>query len=1269
MRGVLLKSVKYSITFTLLLLLFYPFQGVGIFDSGGFNFGNSTTNNSFIDNSSSRLASNPSTANSNATSGEINFSPTGINVSAQDLPQPSTNPTKRPTYSEDGKTLIDQNNSQGINQQTFYLGADKEGNMVENTPRDDSPGLNPLKFETKDGKKQSAIDVIDSSNNVLSAEKLEKLGYVEGESCTTTSNSPIVNRRIGICQDGIYTIKTRETDTAGNKGEIISKEIERDTTSPFKPNLNVGKTGDIFGEFLSINLEGEGEAKVEIRIIPSDTGAVTDYNIFLDKNGKFSSSSFLSLNCGEVTYTIKARVIDRAGNVGEFSKQKSITTLPCPTCSASGSGIFAMPLGTAHKTASFSSDYPIRRIKQNYNAPHAGVDFATPSGTPVYASFDGTVKRAIYSYPNKKYTSEGWGNVVILVHDVNGVKYQTIYAHLQDRRVLNQGDNVSKGQLIGYTGESGKSTGPHLHYQVEKEGASLEPELARDGVIRWNMRYPVDPKKYLGEVKGTIPEELQDKYCNQKDYGDTDFAGYPEVRIEDAYNSIAWFIDHNLGDNTILENNRDGYYIAPKWDVINKGKDREPDKSNIQIIKDFIQVKKECDIWYYDLQSIYDKSGDKDNNNGRIGNDGIIVVNPYPDQNGAIHSYLIKDRHFEKYLRDDKMCGIIGVPRSGQDVAGVNIDSKALQNDQNSYQFFERGKDKSNAIYSYQHREQSWNPFSRIIRETYFIVKDVAKVFHDKGGTWSEYGFPTGDTYPGSSPIANPGNQQALYCKQWFEFNKEIDICEQEQRKINSDIINPKNIEKIFQVNVKNSVDPSLLMDGVEQNTRNVWFDMVNDYETASYDGESEVIILIHGWANDPSSVDPLKNYMINDYGSLANSIKRDYQIRGKKEPVILGLNWLEASTACCKPLGVKNAAFWIKPVAREAALKLKEWGLNDSQNITIIGHSLGSLVAREIAVEYGRAGHGVLLDPPSQLTVNGACRDTWGYDIDGNTPGFQIPQDPGDNDPCDSNTNYEYFKSAFNYSRAYTGSLSIAGNIYLAASSHESFFMEFEPPCTGTGCIGEEHFEVIQAYNKMLTNSRLANDLLTLGDRGYQGKYREINEESARNRFDGTIWVDEDNSSSRDNPQMLATTKPFDPLTRQIWGTEKPDTFKSEYLQSYYRYKMEIRGEGGRDTFETPVLTKTESLRAVIQDFNNDRIRLYTEKDSNNGVTYTQEGYNIKNINNKPMLNRRICGKKGFQSKTCSDQDLMVVEGVGYEELKSDLAEEEDRRVYFVNK
>lgn len=95
---------------------------------------------------------------------------------------------------------------------------------------------------------------------------------------------------------------------------------------------------------------------------------------------------------------------------------------------------------------------------------HKGLDFSATRGTEVYATGDGKVDRA-------DRRSRGYGNQIIIDH---GFGYKTRYAHL-DRYLVRPGTKVKRGELIGYVGNSGQSTAPHLHYEVLKDGSPINP--------------------------------------------------------------------------------------------------------------------------------------------------------------------------------------------------------------------------------------------------------------------------------------------------------------------------------------------------------------------------------------------------------------------------------------------------------------------------------------------------------------------------------------------------------------------------------------------------------------------------------------------------------------------------------------------------------------------------------------------------------------------------------------------------------------------------
>ncbi|MGI5972050.1 MAG: M23 family metallopeptidase, partial [Oscillospiraceae bacterium] len=95
---------------------------------------------------------------------------------------------------------------------------------------------------------------------------------------------------------------------------------------------------------------------------------------------------------------------------------------------------------------------------------HTGVDIGASYGAKILAADDGTVITA-------GYNSGGYGNYVVISHG-NGLT--TLYGHMSSYAVSN-GQNVSKGDVIGYVGSTGRSTGPHLHFEVRQSGQYIDP--------------------------------------------------------------------------------------------------------------------------------------------------------------------------------------------------------------------------------------------------------------------------------------------------------------------------------------------------------------------------------------------------------------------------------------------------------------------------------------------------------------------------------------------------------------------------------------------------------------------------------------------------------------------------------------------------------------------------------------------------------------------------------------------------------------------------
>ncbi|HSU28341.1 MAG TPA: M23 family metallopeptidase [Chitinophagaceae bacterium] len=95
---------------------------------------------------------------------------------------------------------------------------------------------------------------------------------------------------------------------------------------------------------------------------------------------------------------------------------------------------------------------------------HEGLDFTAPTGTPIYATADGVVGTA-------GNTGNGYGNHVVISH---GYGYETLYGHMV-RVKVRPGQAIKRGEVIGWVGSTGKSTGPHCHYEVHKNGTKIDP--------------------------------------------------------------------------------------------------------------------------------------------------------------------------------------------------------------------------------------------------------------------------------------------------------------------------------------------------------------------------------------------------------------------------------------------------------------------------------------------------------------------------------------------------------------------------------------------------------------------------------------------------------------------------------------------------------------------------------------------------------------------------------------------------------------------------
>ena len=178
------------------------------------------------------------------------------------------------------------------------------------------------------------------------------------------------------------------------------------------------------------------------------------YEVFQDDNGKVYETGnviFADLKLSGTKNSLY--YFDKKGSEGHYDKNgKSVKK-----------ALMKTPVNGARLSSAFGMrKHPI----DGYNKMHRGTDFAAPMGTPIMASGNGVITRARWC--------GGGGNCVKIKHNTT---YETVYAHMKNfARGIKEGVRVKQGQIIGYVGSTGKSTGPHLHYEVIKNGKKINSQ-------------------------------------------------------------------------------------------------------------------------------------------------------------------------------------------------------------------------------------------------------------------------------------------------------------------------------------------------------------------------------------------------------------------------------------------------------------------------------------------------------------------------------------------------------------------------------------------------------------------------------------------------------------------------------------------------------------------------------------------------------------------------------------------------------------------------
>ena len=181
------------------------------------------------------------------------------------------------------------------------------------------------------------------------------------------------------------------------------------------------------------------------------------YEVFTDKNNEI-------IETGEILYA-NLKLSGQDNSLYYFDKKESRCHYD-----KNGKSIQKALMKTPINGARLSSSFGMRKHPiDGFNKMHRGTDFAAPMGTPIMASGNGIVKKAGWC--------GGGGNCVKIKHNST---YETIYAHMSKfARGIKNGIRVKQGQIIGYVGSTGKSTGPHLHYEVIINGKKVNSQTLK----------------------------------------------------------------------------------------------------------------------------------------------------------------------------------------------------------------------------------------------------------------------------------------------------------------------------------------------------------------------------------------------------------------------------------------------------------------------------------------------------------------------------------------------------------------------------------------------------------------------------------------------------------------------------------------------------------------------------------------------------------------------------------------------------------------------
>ena len=272
-------------------------------------------------------------------------------------------------------------------------------------------------------------------------------------------------------QEKVYTVQAGDTLwSIAQKNDLTFREL-CDLNTNFKGAALTESSNIQAGDELIVTKQ---EATLEVRITKIETWQEEiPYTTETTKSNEYNVGTKKTTQTGEngIRSVTAQRVYDTNGN--QLSQQiLSTEVIKEPVTEKIVVGTKKVTTSTSYITGSGQFIWPVpgyRYCSRWYGGNHKGVDICAAAGTPIYASAGGTVTKAGY---NKAGAGTGYGYSIIISH---GNGYTTVYAHCLSL-VVHAGQTVKQGQLIGYVGSTGRSSGNHCHFEIRRNGSYIAPQ-------------------------------------------------------------------------------------------------------------------------------------------------------------------------------------------------------------------------------------------------------------------------------------------------------------------------------------------------------------------------------------------------------------------------------------------------------------------------------------------------------------------------------------------------------------------------------------------------------------------------------------------------------------------------------------------------------------------------------------------------------------------------------------------------------------------------